>query len=176
MALEAAKVAGYGSKQPFQRNLELESFVIHARCLEEFFCSKSTREGTMWATDFIPGFKAPGLNHVDLARMHREVAHLTYHRKRPGERGGWEIDKVGTPIFKASLNFLKALTGRPLLAFSSNEKKRVAILISELDSRAAHPPFSSFATGTSSTQTIAVTGYMEPNSSLPAPLDKYEVL
>ena len=154
-------------------NLELESFIIHARCLDEFFASKSTQPDTMWATDFIPGFSIAGMDGADLRRMHGEVAHLTYRRKKAGNRGEWAINNVGGPILKASLKFLNEIMGCPvLMAFATNQQ-RTTDLIADLENWAKQGQQSNLATGTTSqlhAQHVAVTGYFpEPSSGLPAP-------
>ena len=145
MMLEAVNALNVVGKLPLQVNLELESFVIHARCLEEFFASKSKKPDTMSVIDFVPNFSVAGMDSADLNRMHGEVAHLTYRRKKSGSRGEWAIDKVGEPIFKASLKFLNEIKCRPaLMAYVTHGKtngKRTLDLITELEERIKRTDF-----------------------------------
>ncbi len=179
MMLEATKALRFGLKSSLQMNFELESFVIHARCLDEFFASRSTQADSMWATDFILNFSVAGMDGADLSRMHGEVAHLTYRRKKSGDRGEWAINRVGTPIFEASLKFLKELKDRPALMGFATNQKRTLDLITDLETWTKQGPQTNIAPGTTShlqMHQVAVTGYAEPTSSLPAPDSRDPIL
>jgi len=101
-------------------NAALESFIVHARCLEEFFCKPEKADDNMQPHHFLAGYpKQTGS--AFYARMHKEIAHLTYSRKRPGERRPWKIGQVLGEVANWSLPFLSAaLAVDELTNFANN--------------------------------------------------------
>jgi hypothetical protein len=115
----------------FWRNACLESLVIHARGLLEFYSTKrKTGPESMRATDFILKF-APIEKHNEHVRMHREVGHLTYERKQRGEQRGWNA-AMAAPILRKSVLFLQEVSTDLDLMSDAATKQEVQSLLSLL--------------------------------------------
>ena len=112
-------------------NIPIESFIVHVRCLEEFFCNKNEKEARIKARHFFPSV-APAPRHPLIKRMHQEVAHLTYLRKEPGEFRGWHFDDKAAPIVRLSIAFLAHAKNDPLLIQFGKNRERTDQLLTEL--------------------------------------------
>jgi hypothetical protein len=105
------------------QNAGLESFLIHARGLSEFF-SKETDERfkqNMRAVDFVSdGF--PVKEEDKIRRIHREIAHLGWERKENGTDGElWQTDEIIGLIASPAHRFLEVVSKREdLMTFDKN--------------------------------------------------------
>src|SRR5271157_5148857 len=111
-----------------QANALLESFAVHARCLDEFFRAKKQKGTRMRASDFVPGFPLLVGNERILGRMNAEVTHLTHSRRRPEGRPGWDIAGIARPLVERSVTFLQAIITNDTLMGAHNNRSRTAAL------------------------------------------------
>jgi hypothetical protein len=114
-------------------NVYLESFVIHARCIVEFFCDRDETRSKMKPWHFLPNYPCQPGRHKDLGRMHQEVAHLTYARKKPGEVRYWPVGEVASPLFSLALDFLRAIDSNNVLMSYSDNRARTEELIQKFE-------------------------------------------
>lgn len=86
----------------FERNVYLESFLIHARVLDEFFRSKP-RHDDIVATDYVPGFPST-VTLVDGERtaIDKQLAHLTERRR---ERKSFRVQRIARALVEVFLQF-----------------------------------------------------------------------
>lgn len=73
----------------------VESFALHARSLMAFFYPSGRSQGDVFATDYIPGWRAPGKwdgFDQDRTRLHREIMHLNVNR--PPQTSGWNFGRI----------------------------------------------------------------------------------
>ena len=85
-------------------NAVLESFIVHLRCLNEFFC-KGDAQQRMKPWHYVSGYPKEQKEHPSIERMHTEMAHLTYDRKPHGStdaKGYWLLPDTAQPMFKLS--------------------------------------------------------------------------
>lgn len=122
MLHDAAALTQKTKESGSKKNAYLESFVLHARCLEEFFCktaSKDPQDDTMQPHHFAK-IEKQGRSAVN-KRMHKEVAHLTYDRKKSGEIRGWDVESVLKEVAGWALPFLNAVQkDEALMKFENN--------------------------------------------------------
>ncbi|HEY3755567.1 MAG TPA: hypothetical protein VGL42_05410 [Opitutaceae bacterium] len=123
MMLRAKAATEQADPKTFEHSAFLESFVIHVRALDEFFTKpdKKRRDDDMAPGDFVAGWVEKVGRDSDADRMHKEIAHLTYGRKRKAGDGGWDLYATAWPIVQESIRFLVALKneGR-LVGFGDN--------------------------------------------------------
>ncbi|HEY3755565.1 MAG TPA: hypothetical protein VGL42_05395 [Opitutaceae bacterium] len=122
MALETVQAV---AKTPrgWQHSAFLESFLIHIRCLEEFFTDPAgtPRPDDMRPRDFVSDWVEKSVEHPEVKRMHKEVAHLTYSRKRHVLDGAWSLGPTARPVFEECESFLSAVAGiSNLMSFGDN--------------------------------------------------------
>ncbi len=136
MLYAAAQLTIKSQKRTHQHNAFLESFVVHARCLAEFFSAKPKRkeDDDVRATDFFADF--PTSKNPETKRMHKEIVHLTHSRKKPGEVRGWDVSKTARPLQVIALTFLKQASSKNNLMFFDRNKEKTAKLIRLLSSDA----------------------------------------
>ena len=110
-------------------NAALESFLMHARCLDEFFTyptdTAKNRGQNMRAVEFVKdGF--PATEHTEIERICREIAHLGWDRKSNFVvGGGWNTEGVIEPIAHHAIKFLRAVEkDADLMVFDQNDKSR----------------------------------------------------
>ena len=100
------------SDRDVRQNAYLESFIVHARCLDEFFAKASQGQTgrNMRASDFAPFLKPVSLPDSLIDRMNREITHLGWTRKKPGTVGDcWKCSDVIAQLMKPALDFLDAV-------------------------------------------------------------------
>lgn len=107
----------------------LESFIIHARCIDEFFCARTDARNKMRPCHFVDDYPCKSEEHTHIRRMHNEVAHLSYDRKRPEGRADWPVKAVALPLFSVCLDFLRKIEAiDDLMAFADNRTRTKALL------------------------------------------------
>lgn len=109
-----------GGLDVVEKNVMLESFLIHARCLFDFlYPSKETRSNDVIADDYFSDStefrkKLPSSLPIESylkRRTGKEVAHLTYDRlKITPEEKVWQISDVHNQIVSALEIFFNSLT------------------------------------------------------------------
>lgn len=149
------------------QNALVESFVIHCRCLTEFFSTKPKRDADgMRATDFIPKFKGLG-KHPQVLRMHKEVGHLSYARKQRGEVRGWNFEETAGPLVLVSTDFLREALKDAALMAHDNNKAEVTKTIELISPPTVQTiPIHSQPYLASSSSPIIATGYYEGSPRL----------
>lgn len=89
----------------------IESFLLHARALNEFLQSRENRRRTdVTASDFVPGFSHTPLSPELLASINREVQHITVFRQVRGM--SWVPMDSLPPIVECVGQFIKQLAQR----------------------------------------------------------------
>jgi hypothetical protein len=110
MMIEARRLmAGVQPETP-QYNLFLEGFLIHARCLFEFFSeSKDGIKPSEFGISNIPPLctKEPLYK-----RMHREIAHLAHERHINVSEKSWDLSAVWLLLQPACVRFLEEIENR----------------------------------------------------------------
>jgi hypothetical protein len=91
-----------------QSTAMLESFLIHARAVDEFLGGRGrAREDDLSATAFAPEWSRRGcLSDNHRTQMDKQLAHLTTHRI---ERGQWEIHGLARDIASTFLDWVSLL-------------------------------------------------------------------
>jgi hypothetical protein len=82
---------------------------------------------------FLPNYPCQQEGHKDIGRMHQEVAHLTYARKKPGEVRNWPVREVASPLFSLALGFLRAIDSNDALMSYSDNRARTEELIQKFE-------------------------------------------
>lgn len=136
MLLGAPKEMAFHARGTVTMNSLVESFVVHARCLDEFFSKgRDQTKRNMRAIDFDPQWH-PVPSHPKIEKINREVSHIGWTRKRPGTIGEpWTLPDVILPLAKPALLFLDRVSRRPdLIEFEKNGMKngeRIKLLVQE---------------------------------------------
>ena len=98
----------------------LESFLVHARNLHDFFRPRSeaaiaNREnprhfsaGSVWALDFVPGFGVETFDAAAIATINRWLQHLTTWRQEDDDHPGWSPSMLAN-IYASIDEFLDTL-------------------------------------------------------------------
>ncbi len=88
----------------------LESFLIHARAVDEFLGGRTnTRPDDLTASAYAPRWSRKGcLSGDQRTQMDKQLAHLTTHRT---ERGQWEIHGLARDIATTFLDWVDLLGG-----------------------------------------------------------------
>ena len=125
--LRAMLAARHLHQVAFAGTFSLEAFLIHVRCLYEFFSRDQPDQRypknryachyfdpvTEWAATHRPA--QPAVFTTDLTdRLHRRLAHLsadrvTWAREEKTKQWVWPVDEVTDAIFGYALAFVKAL-------------------------------------------------------------------
>jgi hypothetical protein len=130
---------------PTVRNALLESFVIHARALAEFFGdkknTKQSPERHNWsAKDFVPGWTKSNMDGELINRMNREVCHIGKSRQRPEKRrSSWDFEQVIQMLAPSVLRFIGGITNLPNLMCAHNNAERAARIAQVYDWSRAMP-------------------------------------
>ena len=123
-----------------EQNAYLESFIVHARCLNEFFEKKvRDKEGrNMRAVDFVRKFKAISVDDKLIDRMNREINHLGWTRKKAGTRSdGWKRPEVILSLAPQAIEFLEAVARDAGLYSLPDNKVRIDAVLAMF--KAANP-------------------------------------
>lgn len=94
------------------KNAILESGVMHTRLLAEFFENPKPdrKDDTHRRSDYPVEFKCNSAIPVeDLARMHKEVAHLSFRRSHDPDKKNWELRKLVKGLEPAVTEFLTSI-------------------------------------------------------------------
>ena len=118
-----------GILPPLLNNAMLESFLIHARCLFEFFYDEENPKYTAdaRATHFVNNWKElrPKTVNIEMIkkRTGRELAHLTYDRKSDNDTAKqWNVLQIYTQLISIINLFLKKIPEK-FLGKKTNELK-----------------------------------------------------
>lgn len=93
----------------------LESFLIHARVLRDFFCRRRQRTDDVVAADFVNGWVPPSpldfpYVHANKIRLDKALAHLTTTRVEYENEGKyWKVHEIFDEIEKMIIRFLDQL-------------------------------------------------------------------
>lgn len=122
MMHECFKGLHEGGHSVVSRNLHLEGFLIHARCLYEFFSDKEHRKTDLQPCHFTTAPYPKLSSKAEIYdRMNVEIAHLTHWRKSTINEKHWDTHLVMTAIAPACLPFLQSIkTDKNLLGFENN--------------------------------------------------------
>ena len=94
----AERLAALGDREAPERNMAIESFAIHTRCLLEFLWGKPKKANDLRALHFCADWHTSGLPHLLSgvgARIDKEIVHLTYGRQLVAkEAKGWKFDAI----------------------------------------------------------------------------------
>jgi len=119
------------------RNAVFESFIIHARSLDDFFRTMdqptrdNSRRDTLYAWKFSPctnlkvGTTAPDKNdkHDLITRMHGEVVHLRDRRKTRPEDRQWEGSEIVKKLKPAREEFLQMVDTKHALLLDAHANR-----------------------------------------------------
>jgi len=129
MLLNCFDYLGDGNhRDTFLRDICLESFIIHARALDDFFTPLRYQDDIR-ACHFLSQAeqKSRGSRHPDINRMHKEIVHLSYSRKVDQEKRLWVLHTVLTKQYEEGLSlllsceyFLSKMQDEHLLRFKEN--------------------------------------------------------
>jgi hypothetical protein len=114
------------------RNALLESALIHARALAEFFKNEKdqTRGDDQKPEHYTSASLPPSQLSTDLLnRMHKEVAHLTYSRSNDPNGKAWVTSDVFRHLEPAMREFLKAVELETSLGNSAPRIREVRSLL-----------------------------------------------
>lgn len=130
MAAEtAAALKPTPGRSQFGNNVILESFVVHARNLFEFFYETSISKTRIKPRHFFPWTQCVCSDRALFAKMHADVIHLGYGRKPPGDARDWTPYQVMTHLLKPATEFLtKAHADTYLMAYMDNRHKTETLL------------------------------------------------
>ncbi len=139
-------------KDEFMKNAILESRLIHARNLLEFFEGKESKQGNIRCFHYDFPTDLVGVKKEDQDRLHKEIAHLTYSRIKRTEKD-WPHEVLTKPILDRCLSFAEYVLKNKL---TGREKKidHWEALRRELAKQATYSisVYSSLVRSTSSTQ------------------------
>ena|SRR2546425_13174968 len=114
----AALARAITSRDVWAQNIALESFLVHARVLRDFFSSKAS-DNDVLARDFLGSVPRVKLTHLRSQRirmrLNRRIAHLSFSRSRL--KRAWDVRRLLNEINQAMEAFLVVLsTQKPRLA------------------------------------------------------------
>ena len=111
-------------KIQIETNLAIESFAVHARCLNDFFFNKAMKQEDMIANDYLDEIQQKTWREYILQHQHhyeytrkrviKEIVHLTYDRTKidPDEKM-WDLQKGHKIFSEIMLKFLNLVdTGK----------------------------------------------------------------
>jgi|GEM_PF-2054065 len=151
-----------------RHNVYLESFLIHARCIVEFFCNPNAGYNKMKPCHFVPDYALQSVEDKLKRRIDHEVAHLTYDRKKPGELGNWPIREVAFPLYSLGLHFFQAIQSNDELMAFANNRAETEELIQTFEkelSASKVPGVHQESVGASSPVTMATMGPIPASTS-----------
>jgi hypothetical protein len=119
----------------------LESFIIHARALDDFFTTPENRkfpdDTRAWhfPNTGVTEPKKKDCSHPYIDRMHKEIAHLSYSREVSHKNRRWDIADVlkahyqdGSSLLSKCHDFLRLTTTESLVNFGQNRAIREKLL------------------------------------------------
>lgn len=136
-------------------NAYLESFVIHARNLDEFFGSEKTSGGRMTLAHFGFSEALSPKRHRDIGRMNDEICHLNFNRKSSGEKGDWRLDRALGELVDPCLAFLDyAARDESMMRFEKNEARTHSLIEELRQMRAQLRPTATSSTNSETVQAV----------------------
>lgn len=112
---------------PLLGNMYLESVLVHARTVADFFGKSNRCKDDILATDF--GFSARKvLNQETDERINKELAHLTYSRCTRADRS-WNLEELLRPMLMISAQFIQHLLNDATWMGDSNHRVRCEALL-----------------------------------------------
>jgi hypothetical protein len=119
----AVLLAGGESYQPAEAFAILESFLVHARNLHDFFRPRtesaiinratnlrSSHSGSVWALDFVPDFGVETYDREVIEKINRWLQHVTTWRQEEEEHPRWSPSML-LGIYESMNEFLAQLDG-----------------------------------------------------------------
>ncbi len=93
------------------QNVFLESFLVHCRCLIDFFEHPKSQDDDVLHKHYVGTVTIVNIPELDREKLNKDVAHLTYTRNsRDKSVDGWDIGKTLRLIMEPSLIFLQNLS------------------------------------------------------------------
>lgn len=101
----------YNPNEEMLKNAMIESSLIHARNLMDFFCGGETHKDDIRACHFVKAtvWQPPKLKYLCQMKekINKHLSHLTY--SRTSEKVHWNLRRIETEIEEANKRFLAAL-------------------------------------------------------------------
>lgn len=137
-----------------ERNMRLESFLLHYRVLLDFFARGHERkDDDVLAADF--GYRSEGvaMPAKERSRLNKDLAHLTYSRLNRKNKE-WDLDKLMGAMLPRCAEFARHLLGEPPELSGKDELARWEELLRDLDIAALEQPGAERTSGTPDTSTL----------------------
>ena len=116
-----------------EKNMALESFLLHFRNLRAFLCPSLFRDDDVLASDFLGRYDGSDVGdknklNVDKERLDKMLAHLSYSRADYIEAGdyGWDSSRMLILVVEELQKFLGQLTGQERGWFPEDKQLREA--------------------------------------------------
>lgn len=117
ITLSNIRIEGLPEKEQNIRNAILESSLVHARVLCDFFekekrkIYRSQELDDVLSTDFSFPTTTLSIDKIYRERLNKDIVHLSYSRtkRRIGVDKEWHYNKIFLPILQTSIEFIKAL-------------------------------------------------------------------
>jgi hypothetical protein len=128
----AERLAALGAREGPERNMAIETFAIHTRCLLEFLWRKPDEEkpDSLRAVHFCADWRVDGMPHALAGvadRINQEIVHLTYGRQLVvKEAKGWNFDTIFRAIATRLREFADHALPERLAASTRRELKELA--------------------------------------------------
>jgi hypothetical protein len=128
----ADRLIALGDQETRERNMAIESFALHTRCLLEFLWGKPDEEkpDSLRASQFCPDWRIDGMPHALAGvgkRINKEIVHLTYGRQLVvKEAKGWDFDAIFEAIAKRLRDFADAALPGRLADSTRSDLKQLA--------------------------------------------------
>lgn len=89
--------------------LLLEAALLHVRNLYSFFCDPAKYPDDVVAGDFVPAWDlkiaCESLKSIDVGRIHKALAHVTYHRTALRDAPAWNLFAMASELIKVFDSF-----------------------------------------------------------------------
>lgn len=152
------------------RSLYLEGFLIHARCLREFFCINREKNPDE-SDDLRPAYfgivtqtKLSGGESWD--RMNKEIAHLSHARRSNPNIKRWNLAEEYELLRPHCFRFLEEIARhREWLSFKDNRQQLEALLSVFQSKSIPHREIEKTDVTTATSATHALTGYHDHTDS-----------
>jgi hypothetical protein len=128
----AERLAALGGRESRERNMAIESFTIHTRCLWEFLWRKPSEEwpDSVRALHFCADWRIDGMPHALAGvadRINEEIVHLSYGRQLVvKETKGWNFDAIFKAIATRLREFADEAAPERLVDSTRSELKTLA--------------------------------------------------